>query len=494
MLLEALVLFARVPSWRRAAWLGFVFLMTGLTCINWFLLALVPCILSVLLLVVRHRLQRARAFWLRGSLALIAATLLLLPFVWPYYMASKLYGFRRDAEEVTRNSAGLVDWLTAPGYNKVWQGMGAGLPNVKATLFPGLLALLLALAALLLVNNTTRNTQSSIQASNDDPNKRWLYTLDALCVIAGCVAYAAAGFAGAPALTWGGALAHVVTADRALLGLTVALTTRLAMAYPRFIRRRADCPNLIASLRSERRSDAFWLGVIWAGFGFLCSFGMSTFFYRVFYDFVLPFQSIRAPYRAGMICFVGLALLAGLGAEQLAQRTVRWRPALKPWVVYAVIACALLFELHAAPLPFVRGAVFPDAVTLRLRATPMRGGVVELPSAPEPPFYSWHMSMLRAADHGRPVVSAASSFIPPLTIKVHDLTKGPGIHAEFLDLLEEIPASYVVVRRGLIAPERQAEFAAFCNDAVASGRLRLLATYAPSDDLYVVTKTEPDAH
>ncbi|MFL6211177.1 MAG: hypothetical protein ACJ74W_20175 [Pyrinomonadaceae bacterium] len=494
LLLEALVLFVRVHSWRRAAWLGVACLMSGLTCINWLLLSLVPFVLSGALLVVRHRLQRDRAFWLRGLLALVVGALLLLPFVWPYYMASKLYGFKRDAAEVTQNSAGLVDWLTARGFNRVWLDMGRNLPNVKATLFPGLLPLLLALAALLLVNHGARRTPQPFtdEAHDDSTRKRWLYALDALCVVAGCVALVAAGYAGAPAGTWAGALFPAGTADRALLVLTVAFIARLSIAYPPLLRRGAS-HNLIESLRAERRSDAFWLGVIWAGAGFLGSFGMSFYLYRVLFDLLLPLQSIRAPYRAGMTAYVGLALLAALGAQRLTQLAARWRPFTKPHLVYALLVGALLFELHAAPLAFIRGAVFPDAVTLRLKELRMRGGVLDLPSLPEAPYYSFHLAMLRAADHGHPVVFAAASFIPPLTIKVHELSNAPELSKELLDLFEQLPVSYVVVHRPLLKPARAQAFATFFADGVAAGRLRLVGSY-DSADLYAVTKTEPEAH
>jgi hypothetical protein len=488
LLLEALVLFVRLRSWRRAAWLGVAFLMNGLTCINWFLLMLGPFVLSAALLIVRHRLLREREFWMRGLLALAAASLLLMPFMRPYYMANKLYGFRRDAEEVARNSAGLVDWLATPAYNKVWNGMGNGIAEVKATLFPGLLPLLLALAALLLITRTaSRASQPKSDDAGNDTRRTWLYILDSLCIVAGIVAIIVAGLRGSP-----GRLVTAATADRVLLVLTIAFVVRLCISYPQFLKR-TEGRNLIESLRSDARSDAFWLGVTWAGFGFLCSFGMSIYLYRVLYDFVLPLQSLRAPSRAAMICYVGLAVLATLGAGQLAQLVANRRPAIKPWATYSVIVAALLFELHAAPMPFIRGAVFPDAVTLQLKKTSMRGGVVELPSLPQPPYYSWHLSMLRSADHGHPVVFAASSFTPPLTMKVHDMTKGPGIPKAFLDLLEEIPASYVVVRRSLVEPERQAEFSAFLGDAVASGRLRFIGSYDGSDDLYAVMKTEPRA-
>jgi hypothetical protein len=481
LVLEALVRFVRVRSWRRAAWLGAACLMCGLTCINWFLLALVPLTLSAVVLLIRHRIMWERAFWLRGPAALAGAALLMLPFVWPYYAASKLYGFKRDAAEVARNAAGLADWLTARGFNKVWSGMGSTLPGVKATLFPGLLPLLLALAALLLVEHNAGQPASPVTASSAAGigQRRLLWALDALCVAAGSSAIIAAG------------LAIGATADGALLVLTLALSTRLSISYPHLLRHRGG-HNLIASLRSERRSDAFWLGLIWAGAGFIGSFGLNFYLYRVLFALLLPFQSVRAPYRAAMICYVGLALLAALGAQRLAQLGAHWRPFAKRPFVYALLAGALLFELHAAPLAFVRGAVFPDAVTLRLKELQMRGGVVDLPSLPDPPDYSFHFAMLRAADHGHPVVFAAASFIPPLTMKVHGLSNAPALSTELLDLFEAMPISYVVVRRNLIKPERAQAFATFFADGVAAGRLRLVGSY-DSADLYAVTKTEPEA-
>src|SRR5947209_5241404 len=46
LLLEALVLFARERSWRRAIWLGAAFLMNALTCVSWFILTLAPLALT----------------------------------------------------------------------------------------------------------------------------------------------------------------------------------------------------------------------------------------------------------------------------------------------------------------------------------------------------------------------------------------------------------------------------------------------------------------
>jgi hypothetical protein len=492
--LEALVLFARQRSWRRAAWLGLTFLMHGLTCITWLLLSLIPFALCGAVLATRHRLWRERGFWLRGLLALSGASLMLLPFLYPYYQASKLYGFRRDAGEVARNSAALVDWLTAPGFNRVWKAMGSGLPNVKATLFTGFLPLLLALLALFVVSYAKQDPPGVRQPNpgDDRTSKGWLRFLDALVLAAGIIAIISRGFSNAPTVGVLRSFLNAPMADRALVFLTFALIARCCISYPRLLQARTEGRNLIESLRTTRRDDAFWLGIIWAGFGLICSFGMYVYFYRVLYDLVLPFQSLRAPCRAAMLSYLGLAVLAGIGADKLAQVSTRRNPTINRWAIYAVLVGALLFELHASPFPILRGAVYPDAVTLRLAALSMRGAVIDLPSLPEPPYYSWHLSMLRSADHGHPTIFAASSFIPPLTMKAHDMTRQPTIPREFLDVLEQMQVSYLVFHRSLVPADREAEFETFFTASIAARRLQPIGRYGNAD-LYAVVKTEPEA-
>ncbi|HKE57628.1 MAG TPA: hypothetical protein VKB46_13035 [Pyrinomonadaceae bacterium] len=470
LLVEALVLFSRQRSWRRASWLGVTFLMTGLTCVNWFLLALTPFILSWLLIALRLRIFRDRAFWIRGMAALAVASLLLLPFLWPYYKANQLYGFRRDLEEVTQNSASLADWVYAPGYNKLWNGLGSGLHDAKAPLFPGLTAIFLVLGAILL---RSKSGHTSTEQNEKLNNKKWLRSLDAICLMTACIAAAAVRFGSQ-------------MADIALVALLASLLLRLSIAYPAWLKR-GDTNNLVEWFHSPHRDDPFLLGALWAGVGILLAFGMKTFLYRTLYNFVVPFQSIRSPTRAGMICFVGLGILMGVGATRLSKRLVK----VKPWLIYSILAAALLFELHAAPLPFIHGAVFPDPVTRQLATLKMRGGIVEFPSLPQPPYYSWHLSMLRAADHGHPVVFAASSFIPHLTMKLHGLTNGANVSPEVLDLLEEIPVSYVVMRWQMIAADKQTDFRKFFWDARQSGRMKLVGVYG-ADELYSVTRTEPE--
>jgi len=489
LLLEALVLFVYVRSWRRAIWLGAAFLMNGLTCISWLMLPLLPLAISVGILIVRHSIYRDKRFWVRGAVTVGVATLLLIPFLWPYYRANRLYGFTRGIEEVARFSASLVDWIAVPHLTKVWAGMGVGLPGALVPLFPGLLALALSFVALVAVDSTAKPAD----ACKAQPLRqtKLLLILDRVAITAVVIAIISAGFAAAPPYTCLGRFVQIVSADRAMVVFTLAIVSRLSIAYPAFIRQRTLAPNLLESLRSDRRDDTFWLGITWAICGFVLSFGTGSFVYRALYDLILPMRSLRAPMRAAMTCYVGLALLAGLGASRLNALGARFSFG-KSWTIYAAIVFVGLVELHAVPLPFIRGAVFPDAVSVQLKQMQMRGCVVDLPSLPDPPNYTWHLSMLRAADHEKPVVFAASSFIPPLPYRLHELTQGPEIPKEFLDELEKIPASYIVVHWALIGPEREATFKNFLASATNEGRLRLVGTYGQDTDLYAVVKVESD--
>ncbi|HEX2757271.1 MAG TPA: hypothetical protein VHP60_02095, partial [Thermoanaerobaculia bacterium] len=146
-LLEALVLFVRERSRKRAAWLGAAFFMNGLSVIHWFVLTLIPLAATGLILAFRHGAERDRAGLRRGALALGIAGIALLPFLLPYQRAAKLYGFTRAPEDAMAYSANLKDWLSADSWNRTWRGLGAP-PAPERGLFPGFLLLLLPLASL----------------------------------------------------------------------------------------------------------------------------------------------------------------------------------------------------------------------------------------------------------------------------------------------------------------------------------------------------------
>ncbi|HEX8723099.1 MAG TPA: hypothetical protein VF736_20950 [Pyrinomonadaceae bacterium] len=485
LLLEALVLFARERSRRRAAWLGCAFFLTGLTTVSWFSLSLFPFALSAAVLMTRHRLWRDREFWRRGAAALLLGSLALLPFMLPYYIVSKLNGFKRDIEEVKAWSASPMHWLAAEGRNKLWRGMGDNLPDGgRFRLFPGLLPVLLSLAAILLVRRTDAHA-AVFQADVGAARARLLRRLDPLVAFAFALAVVAVGFDRSEAF---GRLFVYVTSERALALLTAAVVARLCLAYPACFR--ALSPNLAETLRSPRRGEAFWLGLLLCAVGFSYSLGWNFFVYRILYDLLPIFKSMRVPLRGAMYAYLGLALLAGLGVRRLAELArERGGRYLRPAAVYAAACVLLLAELNAAPLEFVRGDVYPDAVTLWLKRATMRGGVVVLPAGPTVN----HRHVLRSADHEKPLVVGISGFGSPYEDRIEWYTRSGPISFQLLKLLEETPASYLVVENNLVEAERRADYATFLGRAVASGRLRFINRFDGRDDLYAVVKTEPEA-
>ena len=139
-----------------------------------------------------------------------------------------------------------------------------------------------------------------------------------------------------------------------------------------------------------------------------------------------------------------------------------------------------------------RGEAYPDALTLRLRETPMRGGLVELRARDSLIFEH----MVRAADHEKPIINAASSFQPPIAQRIESLlAQRPVPTAEFLDLLESVPASYLVMNYVQITLEEVAAMEQMLREGLRAGRLRFIRSYNDRGrkDLYAIIKTEPGA-
>jgi hypothetical protein len=475
--LESLVLFARRPGWKRAGWMGVAFLMNGLSCISWLIMTIVPLALTVIFLVISQKsLWRSRAFWFRGTVAMAVASLALFPFLWPYYKVSVLYGLRWQWWEFAFNSPSFIHWFKAESRNKVWQNFGSTIPGGHR-LFPGMLAPLLAMAALQL--------RDHISATRIE--RRLIMVLNFVIV--------AAALVGALAVGYGNRADTIGPNDRLITYAVVVLLSapvlRIGLTVPSLIRRFRRKDRAQVNLNTTAQSlETIGIGVIWTVAGFLSSLGANFFFNRWLHDYLVLYQSIRIPARAAMICYLGLAVLAGVGASCLAGRGRQLFP--RPHMQTAVlvlIGLAIMFELHAAPLRIESGEVDPSSLSLRLRQTQMAGGLVELPSETGA---SRHFYMLRAADHGKPLVNATSSFISPITDQINNATTG-NIAPEFMDLLEKIPASYLVIHNDRLLPGWQTDYEIFLMHSLNSGRLRFINRFDGKDDLYAVVKTEPGA-
>ena len=477
---EALVLFVRERTNKRTAWLGIAFFMNGLTAITWFNFILIPFALYSAILLTRHQLWRDRNFWVRGAVALFLAMLALLPFMIPYAIASRMYNMKRTIEEIKLNSAMPVHWLSVENRNKLWNRMGEGVfEGYKFKLFPGLLPIMFSLAALVLRDEPEQRN------STTGKYKKFLPGLDAAIIILFALSLLAIGFDHSTAFHR--FFDNIVTSERALSLLMLAIIVRICIAYPAFLNTMR--PNLIETIRASQRSDAFWLGSLLTVIGFCFSLGWNFFFFRICYELIPLFRSMRVVTRGSVLAYLGLAILAGLGVRRLAEWISLRYPTMQEKRVFAVACLLLLFELNAAPLAIVRGDVLPDAVTLKLKNTSMRGGIAHLPAGGQ----NNYRYMLRAADHQKPLVVGTSGFNTYNEDKIESLSGNGAIPDELMSLFEKVPSSYLVVANQSIPLEREPDYQAFLGRQLTTGRLRFINRFDGHDDLYAVVKNEPQA-
>lgn len=479
LVLEALVLFARQNTKRRAVWLGIAFFMNALSCIHWFVLTLIPLALTAALLLVRYR-AGLRTFLIRGGAALGVAFIALLPVLIPYLQVARLYGFARGPAEVAAYSAHLSHWLRADWQNKFWHNFGSGLGpyQTELALFPGLLPILFALVAVFSL------MPKELKSTGAAPLRVLIIILDLIAAGSVILMLLVVIQGGVKLYAFGSLLFSSSSLERPFFYAVLALLLRSVLSRAHAIRS-FDWRRLFTT---ENDTQAIAIGTIWTIVGFAGSFGMNFIFHRTLYEFVPLFRSTRVPARWAMICYVGLSLLAAIGVRRAATALTKRRIT----VVYLLAVALFLFEQREAPLSLIHGAVDADAVTLRLRDLPMKGGIVELPSGTGNQNYLY---ALRAADHQQPLINGVSGFLPMIPAAIERMSNSDPIPDRLLDLLEAIPASYLVVHRGAVPIANQQAVDAFLRRAVSVGRLRLVGLYdagATKDELYVVRKTEPE--
>lgn len=486
--LEALVLFVRERSKKRALWLGAAFAMNALTCIHWMVLSLLPLVLCGVFLAFRNGMERDRDFLRRGALALAGAGVVLLPFLVPYVKVAKLYGFVRSVQDCVPFSAMPRHWLLADGRNHLWAGFGGPMEG-ELCLFPGLLLLLLPGVALLLARRP--GGAAPELAAEGGRRNMLLGVLDALSLLAAVVFVLSSTPKPFTIALGGQVVFRASDTTRAFAALAILLPIRWAIAYPKAFGW-ARHPNLLASLRAPGRHEVVGLALFWIVPGFFGSLGVNAPFHRALYELVPLYRSIRVPARWAMVANVGLALLAGAAVWWLAER-LRARGFRRAAAAVAPFACAaLLLELRVAPLELYRGEPYPDDLTKHVATLRMKGALLELPMGGDDSNFLY---MLRACDHGHPIVNGQSGFAPRPYLDVEEMLWKRPIPRELFDLLESLPVSYVTARFSRIRPDEKSAYQAWLRAGVETGRLRHIGRFGDRvrDDLYALVRIEPDA-
>ncbi|HEX6161337.1 MAG TPA: hypothetical protein VF111_14275, partial [Thermoanaerobaculia bacterium] len=179
-ILASLVAWWRKPDWMRAVLFCAAFVMNGLTNIYFLLFAAAAVGLSLLFLFCAGERREWRT-WLRIVTALLVAGIILLPFLQPYRTVSKLYQMKRPAEEVMAGSGDWSDWMRATVRSRLYGNLiSPDKHRHEHELFPGLFALTMLAAAVLMVRE-----RDALRLTHPDATapRRLLRTLDILILV-----------------------------------------------------------------------------------------------------------------------------------------------------------------------------------------------------------------------------------------------------------------------------------------------------------------------
>ena len=390
LMLAALLVYRRSPTTRNAALFAGAFIMNGLTNTYYLLFGSVAVALTMVLIVIAE--ERGRRFWGRLGAAVVAAMLILLPFLIPYQIVSQTYAMKRGTQESLGASATWIDWLVAPDTSWLYSRfMADRLQHGERMLFPGALMLFLTGVAF------ATKWKTGNPLPKETREHRWLDAIIVLLAIATCIGAIAPSY-------------------HAYIPATL-LTACVIIRFRRSLRLAMSRSNL---------SPELWAAGLWIILGVLGSLGMHAFFHQFLFHKIEPFRATRAPARWAMVGYTGLAAWAAAGAATLRRR----------WTLPLLFAIALI---DVWPRIRWEHALVDPQPADRWLAQTHAGPLIELPIHRLNALYFY---MLRSTTHHVPIFDGLSGFEPPL----HRFLREQPLTDATCTLLERNGCRYVLIR------------------------------------------------
>jgi hypothetical protein len=157
------------------------------------------------------------------------------------------------------------------------------------------------------------------------------------------------------------------------------------------------------------------------------------------------FNFIRVPSRFFLLAMLGIAVLAGIGADRWLARVVPTRR----WWVSAGAGLVMLVEFALVPLPVHEFRLHLPPIDRWLDSQPKPFAVVEAPVGPYTRYHSTYM--LHSMAHWQKTVHGHSSLLPiPLQSLYADLRAFPDENT--IRKLADLEIDYVVVHTDMYAP------------------------------------------
>ncbi len=364
--------------------------------------------------VARLGLWRSRRMWLELSGAAVVVAAMTAPFLLPYG-ALRGQGFaERSLNEVFRFSADVYSYGTASGEQQLWGTTMQAFPKPEGELFPGFVAVLLAIIGVVAIDRSRVQTEGRGPYSTGVVT-RWLAWLFAAIAIVHGIAAVVTVLVRRISFDTGLFVVRMSNVNQLLLRAAVAFALLLLVSPTARARTRVF-------LRERGYFVAVLLAAMWLSLGPIPqSLGRPVEIvapYRLLLEYVPGFDGVRVPARFAMIVALALAALAGYGAA---------------WVSRARLGRAILFVaaviavLEGTRLPFIVNGAYalrdfntPEARLFRparapavyreFAAQPSDAVLIELPLGP--PDFDLR-AMFYSVVHWRPLVNGYSGFYPP---------------------------------------------------------------------------------
>jgi hypothetical protein len=422
-------------GWRPLAGAAAALIMQNLSCIYYVFYFMPFAAAYVVWEGVQRRSWRAP----RTIAALAAAGLVVilasLPMLLPYIAVRETLELTRTRGETIRYSADVYSYATAASGQLLWGDLVRLFPKPEGDLFPGLVAVALALVGAA----GWRRVRTDRERRDDGQTRRVLVSTLRLAMLLHMAAAAAA------------LLYRRVTLDLGLFTLRIGNISQMLLRVAIFAGLIAVVsPPARARMMGFLRTRGFFvfalIAAVWLSLGpaprsLGVPIGLAS-PYGFLYEHIGGFDGLRVPARLAMIAALMLAVLGGMGAAVLGGWLGRWRLATP---LLAVLAVAALAESAVLPLPVARIAppARAPAVYAAVARTPAAAVVAELPLGGVDGDLR---AMFYSLAHWRPILNGYSGFFPPqyaqLTVALSDVPRHPEIA---LAALRQHGATHVVV-------------------------------------------------
>ncbi|HEY2322419.1 MAG TPA: hypothetical protein VGJ82_06090, partial [Thermoanaerobaculia bacterium] len=156
LMLAALLAYWRHADTKHALLLGAAFVMNGLTNIYWLAFGATALGITIAFLFIVGE-KREAAFWRRLIVTLAVSCAVLLPFLIPYEVVSKMYRLWRRSSESLAGSATPFDFFMPSERSLLYGKIAEGRSHVERHLFLGVVPVLLAFASVWRRQSCRRN-------------------------------------------------------------------------------------------------------------------------------------------------------------------------------------------------------------------------------------------------------------------------------------------------------------------------------------------------